>query len=422
MRRLASILYTLLLLFIVALEGRAQSVPYSEQKSLMGIEVHFRFDNAQLDLGYMGNAQSLDRFAHVIDSIGLYKIDSVVIVSQSSPEGVYEHNLKLSRRRAATMRDAIEQRHPELSDRLRVHPDGESWQRLREYVKNDTKMKQSTIDEVISIIDSDVNIGTKKWRMEQLPIYRYLRMTYYPLIRNSVFCIVYYETPVEVAPVEEPEETTEVVEAVPVDTVSSEPVIEPEPTPIPREPMLSVRTNLLYDLGTVLNVGVEYYPRNSRWTFAATYTFPWWSNDNSHHYLQLLDGSIEARRYFDKQSNHTGHYLSAYGQLNLYDFSFDAERAWQGEGWGLGLGYGYVWQPWQNDRWKLEAFVRLGYYHSLYDPYHASAPFNGKYYYDWDGPIENFIRRNHRLRWLGPTGVGITISYDLFSRRVKIKN
>lgn len=381
----------------------------------MGIEVHFRFDNAQLDLGYMGNAQSLDRFAHVIDSIGLYKIDSVVIVSQSSPEGVYEHNLKLSRRRAATMRGAIEQRHPELSDRLRVHPDGESWQRLREYVKNDTKMKQSTIDEVISIIDSDVNIGTKKWRMEQLPIYRYLRTTYYPRIRNSVFCIIYYDIQAPMAGIEEPVATAMELPA----------TLEERPFHTERsrkQAILALKSNLLYDLGTALNVGIEYYPRNSRWTFAASYTFPWWSNDNSHHYLQLLDGSIEARRYFDKQSNHTGHYLSAYGQLNLYDFSFDAERAWQGEGWGLGLGYGYVWQPWQNERWKLEAFVRLGYYHSLYDPYHASDPFNGKYYYDWDGPIENFIRRNHRLRWLGPTGVGITISYDLFSRRVKIKN
>lgn len=415
MRRLANILYTLLLLFIVALEGRAQSVQYSEQKSLMGIEVHFRFDNSQLDLGYMGNAQSLDRFAHVIDSIGLYKIDSVVIVSQSSPEGVYEHNLKLSRQRAATMRGAIEQHHPELSNRLRVHPDGESWQRLREYVKNDTKMKQSTIDEVISIIDSDVNIGTKKWRMEQLPIYRYLRTTYYPRIRNSVSCIIYYDIQAPMAGIEEPIATAMELPA----------TLEERPFHTERsrkQAILALKSNLLYDLGTALNVGIEYYPRNSRWTFAASYTFPWWSNDNSHHYLQLLDGSIEARRYFDKQSNHTGHYLSAYVHANLYDLSFDAKRAWQGEGAGLGMGYGYVWQPWNNERWKLEAFVRFGYYQSLYDPYHASDPFNGKYYYDWDGPIENFIRRNHRLRWLGPTGVGITISYDLFSRRVKIKN
>lgn len=377
----------------------------------MGIEVHFRFDKSQLDLGYMGNAQAFDRFARVIDSIGPTMVDSVVIVSQSSPEGVYEHNLKLSQRRAATMRKAIEQRHPELGNRLHVHPDGESWLQLREYVKNDKRMKQSTIDQVLRVIDSDVNIGTKKWRMEQLPIYRYLIQTYYPRIRNSVFCIIYFDTPLPIAAIEEP---TEAIIELPA--VLEERPIHWEHTY--REPMMSVRTNLLYDLGTVLNVGIEYYPHDSRWTFAANYTFPWWSHDERHHYLQLLDGQLEARRYFDKQSGHTGHYLAAYGQANLYDFSFNAEDAWQGEGWGLGIGYGYVWQPWKNKRWKLEAFVRFGYYHSLYDPYHASDPYNGKYYYDWEGKIEDFLRRNHRLRWLGPTGAGVTISYDLLQRRI----
>lgn len=416
MKRLKDILTLFFLLSIVALEGHAQSTQHSKSKSLMGIEVHFRFDDAQLDLGYMGNTQSLDRFAHVIDSIGLNKIDSVVIVSQSSPEGVYEHNLKLSRRRAATMRSVVEQRHPELGNRLHVHPDGESWERLREYVKNDTLMKQSTIDKVIAIIDSDVNAGTKKWRMEQLPIYRYLRTTYYPRIRNSVFCVIYYDIQTPMARIEEPVTTT----------IQLPHILKERPFDLHKahrkETILSLKSNLLYDLGTILNIGIEYYPRNSQWSFLADYTFPWWSHDIRHHYLQLINGSLEARRYFDKQSGHTGHYLSAYGHANLYDLSFDAERGWQGEGWGLGLGYGYVWHPWKNEHWKLEAFVRLGYYHSLYDPYHASDPYNGKYYYDWDGPIENFIRRNHRLRWLGPTGAGITISYDLFKRKLKTPN
>ena len=89
-----------------AAEDRA--VKHGLHKSLMGIEVHFRFDKSQLDLSYMGNAEALDRFARVLDSIGITHIDSVVIVSQSSPEGVYQHNVKLSQRRAATMRRAIE--------------------------------------------------------------------------------------------------------------------------------------------------------------------------------------------------------------------------------------------------------------------------------------------------------------------------
>jgi hypothetical protein len=151
----------------------------------------------------------------------------------------------------------------------------------------------------------------------------------------------------------------------------------------------------------------------------ANYTFPWWSKDLSHRYLQLLDGELQVRRYFDKKADHAGHYLSAYVHGGYYDFSFNAERAWQGEGAGFGLGYGYVWRPWKDKRWKLEAFIRLGYYHSLYDPYHASDPYNGKYYYDWDGAVEDFERRNYRFRWLGPTGLGITLSYDLLQRKLK---
>ena len=428
------ILLTLLLSMVVGVSAQS-SVLHDQKKSLLGIDVHFRFDKAQLDLDYMGNAQSLDRFGHVIDSIGLSLIDSVIIVSQSSPEGVYEYNVQLSRRRASTMRQIIEQRHPELSDRLFVYPEGESCKRLRESVANDQKMKQTTIDQVLRIIDADINVATKKWRLQQLPIYRYLIQTHYPRLRNSVFCIVYFggEIPVDSTQevvVDKPQEVaTDSIKVIPQDTVKVIPQVVPvdtlkkipvQPKPLfYREPLLNVHTNLLFDLGTAVNVGVEYYPHNSRWTVAANYTFPWWGGEKKHRYLQLLDGELEVRRYFDKTAGHAGHYLMVYGHANLYDFSFDAERAWQGEGWGAGLGYGYVWQPWKDKRWKIEAFLRVGYFHSIYDPYHASEPYNGKYYYDWNGAIEDFERRNHRLRWIGPTGVGVTLSYDLLQRKLK---
>ena len=407
-----------MILIMGVTKGYAQITLQSEAKSLVGIEVHFRFDNSQLDLNYMGNRDALSRFTHVVDSIGLMKIDSIVVVSQSSPEGSYTHNMRLSQQRAATMRRAIERRHPELKELLRVHPDGESWAQLREHVKNDTVMGQETIDEVIRIIDSNVDIATKKRQMQQLPVYSYLLETYYPRIRNSVFCIVYYDLRMTVAAFNELIYTAAAPSPVPQYIASSAYPISIMPH-VEYEPLLNVRTNLLYNLGTALNVGVEYYPHDSRWTFLADYTFPWWRHDASHRYLQILNGSLEARRYFKHDDSHTGHYLSAYAHANLYDLSFDAERAWQGEGAGLGLGYGYVWQPWKDERWKLEAFIRFGYYQSLYDPYHAGDPYLGKYYYDWEGRVENFIRRNHRLRWLGPTGIGVTISYDLFRRKLK---
>ena len=192
-------------------------------KRHQNIEVHFKFDKYNLDLDYMGNRGSLERFSHKVDSIGYSKIDSIVIISQSSPEGIYEHNLMLSRNRANTMRRHILDRHPNLSHLLYVHPDGESWERLREYVKKDTLMKKSTIEKIISIIDADINVGTKKWRMEQLPVYRYLLQTYYPKIRNSTFYILYYS---EIIPRKvEPELELIVKEDTPYTTAIFEPII-----------------------------------------------------------------------------------------------------------------------------------------------------------------------------------------------------
>lgn len=415
MKRIAQIVASLLILIVGVTTGHAQVAQQSKAKSLVGIEVHFRWDDSRLDLGYMGNAQTFERFAHVIDSIGIHMIDSVVIVSQSSPEGVYEHNLKLSRRRAATMHRAIEQRHPALKRQLRVHPDGESWDRLREYVVNDTRMKQSTVNKVLSIIDDNtISIATKKWRLEQLPIYRYLLMTYYPRIRNSVFCIIYYDIPEPMAQLPKPVEA-----AKPIDSLLVAPVCYLVPK---YEPVLNVRTNLLYDLGTVFNVGVEYYPRNPRWSMVGHYTFPWWSNDKKHHYLQMLDWNLEVRYYLQTGKCHAGWYVAPYVHWNLYDFSFNAEDGWQGEGKGLGLSLGHVRPIGHSQRWKLELFLRLGYYHTLFDPYHASDPYHGKYYYDWPWAPEDFIPRNQRLQMLGPTGAGVTVSYDLFRRKLKIKN
>ena len=170
-------------------------------KCYRSIEVHFKFDKYNLELDYMGNRESLEEFALQIDTIGISNIDSIVVMSQSSPEGAYEHNLMLSRNRANTIRKHLLNQHPELEDILHVYPDGESWLQLREYVLKDTLMKQSTIDKVISIIDADINIGTKKWRMEQLPIYRYLIRTYYPRIRNSRVFIIYYRDILPIIPI-----------------------------------------------------------------------------------------------------------------------------------------------------------------------------------------------------------------------------
>ena len=210
---------------------------------------------------------------------------------------------------------------------------------------------------------------------------------------------------------------------------------EPDSTPPERKrPVLAVKTNLPYygffrkDLGwaPIYNVEAEWYPtENGRWTLLGEYEFPWHMAKDNHECFEILNLQLEARRYFKKASNHSGHYLSAYAGVNLFDICFDgySGHGFQGEGFGGGLGYGYVLplgkKP--DTRWKLEFFIKGGVYVTLYDPYDAGNPFQGKYYYEWYDAPNLFIRRNMIFRWLGPTGAGITLSYDLIRKKVKNK-
>lgn len=378
----------LFLMFAIAATALAQDVVVkrSEQKSLVGIQVHFRLDKHNLDMEYMGNDASLHDFAHKIDSLGIERIDSVVIISQSSPEGVYEHNLRLSERRAATMSKYISENHPELSHKVFVHPDGESWLQLREYVLHDTKMKKATIEKVLAVIDSDVNIGTKKWRMSKLPVYRYLLATYYPKIRNSMFCILYYnEIPVpkpEPEPVPEPEPTYPEVPKIPVPSLHKE-----------NATVVAVKTNMLYDVVTALNVEVE-IPIGKRWSVAVEDVFPWWHYGNKYAF-QMWEMGVEGRYWFkrtDARDVLSGHFGGVYVMSAKYDFQWKSDINYQGEYWSAGITYGYS-MP-LGKYFNLELSASIGYLSTYYRHYYPTIGY-GALMRDYD--------KQGRLGYFGPT-------------------
>ena len=367
-------------------------------RRFLGIDVHFRFDKSQFDMNYMGNAQALDRFAQAVDSIGLDRIDSVVVVSQSSPEGVYEHNMKLSRNRAATMRRVVLQRHPELENLLHVHPDGESWEGLRRYVANDKKMKQQTIDQVLRILDSDIHVATKKWRLQQLPIYRYLIQTYYPRLRNSVFCIVYYAGP----------------------PLVEEPVVEfdfaqnlPEMGPLPLVPVLvekqktlfALKTNLMYDALSALNFEVE-VPIGDRWSVMVEDVFPWWNNGNKWA-IQMWEMGVEGRYWFSNNKHYSqklsGHFMGAYTMSGKYDLQWKRDLSYQGEFWSAGATYGYAFPL--GKRFKLELSASFGFMSIAYRHYIPSNDY---------GMLFKDLEKQGRISYFGPTKLKASLVLPLY--------
>lgn len=397
--RINKILLTLTLCIIGLTVAHAQFVRKSEQKSIMGIEVHFKQNKYDLDNSYMGNEASLKTFAHKIDSIGIECIDSIVIISQSSPEGAYERNMWLSEMRAKSMRSYIENNHPNLTSKLYVHPDGESWQQLREYVVNDTKLKEQTKKEVLAVIDANINIATKKWRMTKLPVYKYLYTTYYPLIRNSMFCILYFnelpEPPVKEPeqPAKEPEPQVKEPEQLPETPKIPVPSAAYEPWPI------AIKSNLLYDLATALNVEVE-IPIGLRWSIMVEDVFPWWHNGNKWAF-QMWEMGVEGRYWFKRTTARkvlSGHFIGAYAMSAKYDFQWKREIDYQGEYWSTGITYGYSMPI--SKLFNLEFSASFGYLSTDYRHYQPSAD-NSVLVKD---PYEH-----GKMNYIGPTKLKVSL-------------
>ena len=416
-------------------------------------EIHFRKNKADLELDYMENRLSLIHLNRVMDSLGRENIMAIEIIAQSSPDGGLERNEWLTEHRSQAILEYMDRVFPELKEKISLNTVTESWENLAMYVAQDPNLTEANRNKILDIIDSPtMSVATKKARLKNNlgrqgklgGIYDYLLKYYYPVIRNTGIYILHNVEPTTAFNMPPLQPYVEIDSLILPDTIGPAPAQpephvfeEPDSTPPERKrPVLAVKTNIPYmgfftkDLGwaPVYNVEAEWYPtEEGRWTFLGEYEFPWHMAKDNHQCLQILNLQLEARRYFKKASQHSGHYLSAYVGANLFDICFDgySGHGYQGEGLGGGLGYGYVLPLGKKKnpepRWKLEFFVKGGVYVTLYDPYDAGNPFMGKYYYEWYDAPDLFMRRNMIFRWLGPTGVGVSLSYDLIRKKVKNK-
>ena len=162
---------------------------------------------------------------------------------------------------------------------------------------------------------------------------------------------------------------------------------------------------------------------------------PWWQNYDAHKYFQIRNYQVETRYYLKGNTDlsplnphpsplFSGFYLQAYAHLGLFGICFDADRGWVGEGGGGGLGLGYVTPISRNGHWRLEFGLQAGYFRCKYDPYKYENPVNpafrdNLYYYKWTDKPELFKKRQYRWSWIGPTRIGVTLTYDLLYRRIQ---
>lgn len=379
--------------------------------------IHFRFDDYRIDEAYMENAGSLANLDSLLQRLDVSSVDSVVVIAGASPEGVYEHNLYLAGKRVQSVKAYLVGSYPEWNEKILCRSLGENWLALRICLLQDKSLSEEMRQKVLAVLDADVNVGTKKWRLQQLDVYPFLYEKYYRRLRHAAVCLVYRRqtemlpagplASLEVTSADSSElsgSSADSSELSGVSADSSELVLSE--LRIPQRAVQSWResreifylsSNLLCPLA---NVGVDVALGNT-WSMGLGYSYPWlWRAADHKHCFQLLSWAVDAHYWFGAGSYEDrleGHSVGMSASFGYYDFERNYQ-GWQGEFAALAADYRYAW-PIFDDRLHLQFSMSFAYLYSVARPYDVPER-GGKAY-----------KRNYtqRLHYLGPNAVELSL-------------
>ena len=412
------------------------------------LKVSFPQGSAVLDPSFDGNASRLSAFQQSLDSLTRnkqYTVRKIYIRATTSPEGRYQRNQDIAGRRAVSLQTYLQALKGLETTKYILEGQGIAWDQLSNFIRSDTGFRWR--DDFLRIIDevSEIELRPDGSVYERRKAalssidggrpYRQIYDAYFHGLRGAQADVTCVLAP---APIPVPALSSYAYARAHTSDAgllynANVPAKKADRTRNDgRLPLIAVKTNLLFDFAVaypgygwapVPNVALEYYPLRGHWTAGVSLDCPWWSKPD-HKYFQIRNYQIEARRYFRPENGfYTGWFLSAYAHAGLFSIGLNDHVGGQGEGAGAGLGAGYVLPLSRNGHWKIEFTAQAGYSYAWYDRFVYGDPVTGEldglYYYNWMGHADDFVKRLYRRSWIGPTRVGVNVSYDIFKRRKK---
>ena len=390
-------------------------------------------------------------------------IRRLMIRGASSPDGPYQFNKQLGEKRGQSLYDFFNSRlaKPVNEDELLRESISEDYRYLCIMMRDAGDAEYPRVQELCDKYLANNRYTALEQALKKVnggKLWKHLVKNYFPELRATRF-VIFLDKP------EEEDEDAKMVAAEQAEGAEQtegkgmmvvpetpEPETEAEPLILKRRELLSVKTNLLLDGAYVPgydrwcpipNVAIEYYPLRGHFTFGASIDFPWWQDYWHQKYFQIRNYQLEARYYLKATEPYGAHeangangqrqkpafsgwYAQAYIHGGLFNICFDADRGWEGEGIGAGVGLGYVLPISRNGHWRLEFGAQFGFFRCKYDPYQFECPVDPTeqdhlYYYKWKLDADLFQKRQYRYTWIGPTRIGVTLSYDLLYRPIKGK-
>lgn len=372
--------------------------------------------------------------------------DSGIIIGRASasPEGSLHINTQLANARKASM-NALLSSYGINTNLIRYDVAPMDFPMMRALMKLRKDDYLPVVDSLMNQYAADVMLLKEAMiRQDRGKLWQHLYHNYFPSLR-SVRIMAIKRAEKEEDKREEIERKENERKENKIEKVEIEKIEKEETEGDERRELMSVKTNLLFDLAympgynrfcPIPNVAIEYYPLYGHFTYGASFDGPWWKHYSKHKYFQLRNYQVHTRYYLRRGdieerkpgegAAFKGFFFSAYAHAYLYNICFSEKRGWEGEGWGAGMGIGYVMPIDRKEHWRLEFGLQFGHLHTLYDPYQWRCPVDpdtdaNRYYYKWYGNAKDFKKRQHSYSWIGPTRVEITLSYDLIYRHKERK-
>ena len=373
--------------------------------------IFFRVNKTNIDLNYLENGHvistMIDDIQATLDTVG-FAPDSLLIYASASPEGSLALNERLARGRALSAKNYILKALPQLNQaHIKIESRPNDWSGVLQTARANDSLPYR--DQILKIL-TDPRIVNKEAALRAKPeVFRYIRDNMLHKMRTATVTIRVIGKIDEFAVKEEislPELHMDIPEQFchklspdsPLRFEPAQPVIEPaEKKPF----YLAVKTNMLYDLALVPNIGVDIY-LGKNFSLAANWMYSWWKNDNIHWYWRTYGGDLGVRYWFGKAANEkplTGHHIGLYGQIVTYDFELGG-RGYLGDRWTYGGGIEYGYSLPIGKRLNIDFNLGVGYLGGEFKEY---LPIDG--HYVWQA--------TKRRQFIGPTKAEISLVWQL---------
>lgn len=309
----------------------------------------FRVSRSDIDSTYMDNGHTIrtmiDDIKTTLEVQGAVP-DSLLIYASSSPEGPSALNQRLAIRRAENARALLIDLFPQFDPKnIKVESRPNDWSGVILAIRRDSSIiNRNALLKVLT----DSGVKDKTAALRAIPeAYDEIRHGLLNYMRTATVTIQVIGMKDEFSDIG-PRPLIPAVSSVKVPAIEppmDEPLSMPQAVQDIRKPFyMAVKTNMLYDLALVPNIGLEFY-LGKNISVAGNWMYSWWKNDRIAWYWRTYGGDLAVRYWFGPDAEKkplSGHHVGVYGQIITYDFETGG-RGYLGDRWSYagGIEYGY---------------------------------------------------------------------------------